>query len=96
MTDWKQPRTGILVRKLAPSRSGPADSGGNLMPLLQPCQHPGCTTRTIGTLCVAHEPVREPRVFPRGRPFPPLARELYGRPVSGLVRQEVAAVSCVD
>jgi hypothetical protein len=63
------------------------------MPLLQLCLHPGCTTWTIGTLCVAHEPVREPRVFPRGRPFPPPARELDGRPVSGIVQQEVTAAA---
>lgn len=44
------------------------------MSLLQLCRHPGCTTRTIGGLCVEHEPVTEPREFPRGRPFPPPAR----------------------
>jgi len=38
------------------------------MPLLRECAHPGCTTLTMGALCVAHEaPVT--RVFPRGRPF---------------------------
>jgi hypothetical protein len=44
------------------------------MSLLELCRHPGCTTLTIGGLCVEHEPVREALVFPRGRPFPPLAR----------------------
>jgi hypothetical protein len=53
------------------------------MSLLQLCLHPGCTTWTIGTVCVAHEPVREPRVFPRGRPYPPLSRELY-RPLKAV------------
>jgi hypothetical protein len=61
------------------------------MSLLQRCLHPGCTTWTIGTLCVAHEPVQEPHVFPRGRPFPPLARELERVPGSLFVTQEVAA-----
>jgi len=63
------------------------------MSMLQLCLHPDCKTWTIGTLCVAHEPVHEPRVFPRGRPFPPLARELYRPPASRLVPQKVAAAS---
>ena len=65
------------------------------MSLLQLCLHPGCTTWTIGTLCVAHEPVQEPRVFPRGRPFPPLARELDRLNVSRLFTHEAAAAGRV-
>jgi hypothetical protein len=63
------------------------------MSLLQLCLHPGCTTWTIGTFCVAHEPVQEPRVFPRGRPFPPLARELDGQPVTPFLAHEATAAS---
>lgn len=40
--------------------------------LLRPCTAPGCTTLTLGMLCLAHEPPVA-RVFPRGRPFPPPA-----------------------
>jgi hypothetical protein len=53
---------------------------GYTMSLLQFCIHPGCTTRTIGDHCVEHEPVREPGVFPRGRPFPAVARSDHERP----------------
>ena len=38
--------------------------------LLRPCTAPGCTTLTLGVLCLQHEPPVG-RVFPRGRPFPP-------------------------
>ena len=54
------------------------------MSLLQLCRHPGCTTLTIGGLCVEHEPVQEARVFPRGRPFPPLQHWSAERPVVSL------------
>ena len=49
------------------------------MPLLQTCSQPGCTILTIGGLCIEHEPVRESRAFPRGRPFPPVSNALLGR-----------------
>jgi hypothetical protein len=36
--------------------------------LLRSCTHPGCSTLTMGTLCMSHEhPVS--RIFHRGRPF---------------------------
>ena len=54
------------------------------MSLLEVCTHPGCTTLTIGGLCVEHEPVREPRVFPRGRPFPALQRRSVDKRVVSL------------
>jgi hypothetical protein len=64
------------------------------MPLLQLCLHPGCTTWTIGPLCIAHEPVQEPQVFPRGRPFPPLAPFEPDQPsVQALLPQGVTAGS---
>ncbi|HEX6761572.1 MAG TPA: hypothetical protein VF094_02100 [Gaiellaceae bacterium] len=55
-------------------------------PLLQTCARPGCSTLTMGELCLAHElPVL--RTFGRGRPFrrtavvlQPAARALaYGK-----------------
>jgi hypothetical protein len=58
------------------------------MSLLQFCIHPGCTTRTIGKHCVDHEPVREPSVFPRGRPFPPLKRVDFEQPSVPTVRPQ--------
>jgi hypothetical protein len=42
------------------------------MPMLHVCGHKGCETLTLGGLCIAHEPPLPARVFPRGRPFPPL------------------------
>jgi hypothetical protein len=42
------------------------------MPILHVCAHDGCETLTLGGLCITHEPPVETRVFPRGRPFPPL------------------------
>ena len=63
------------------------------MPLLQICAHPGCTVLTIGELCLEHEPVRESRTFPRGRPFPPVARDLLAPldPTPALVPHDLAA-----
>jgi len=37
--------------------------------MLRTCRAPGCTTLTLGTLCIAHEPAVEPRSFVRGRPY---------------------------
>ena len=42
------------------------------MPMLHVCGHKGCETLTLGGPCIAHEPPMGVRVFPRGRPFPPL------------------------
>jgi len=38
--------------------------------MLQICDHPGCTTLTLGSLCLAHELPVPPLRFPRGRPHP--------------------------
>jgi hypothetical protein len=38
--------------------------------MLEICTFPGCSTLTIGRLCLRHEPASGPRVFPRGRPHP--------------------------
>jgi hypothetical protein len=39
--------------------------------MLHTCAAPGCSTLTLGRLCVAHEPATVVREFVRGRPFVP-------------------------
>jgi hypothetical protein len=39
------------------------------MPIVNPCSHPGCSTLSIGELCVEHEPAPAVALL-RGRPFP--------------------------
>jgi hypothetical protein len=39
--------------------------------MLRTCAAPGCSTLTLGRLCVAHEPATVVREFVRGRPFVP-------------------------
>jgi hypothetical protein len=63
------------------------------MSLLQLCTHPGCATLTIGGLCIEHEPVLPARVFPRGRPFPPVPRGFERRSVASLRAREVTAAT---
>jgi hypothetical protein len=46
--------------------------------MLRVCSEPGCTTRTIGSLCLDHEPPAEPRDFPRGRPYRLKDRDSHG------------------
>jgi hypothetical protein len=48
--------------------------------ILRTCSHSGCTTLTLGELCISHEaPVTQD--FPRGRPFVP--PELVEAPSAG-------------
>ena len=42
--------------------------------MLSVCTEPGCTMLTMGGTCVAHDPPVK-LVFPRGRPFTPIAGE---------------------
>src|SRR6266536_3406371 len=35
------------------------------MPLVQPCSEPGCSTLTIGDLCLEHEPLAQERLARR-------------------------------
>ncbi len=44
--------------------------------MLRICAHQDCTTLTLGTLCVAHEPPSEARRWPRGRPYSKRERRL--------------------
>ena len=37
--------------------------------MLKVCGAPGCETLTLGSVCLDHEPVMEPRYYPRGRPY---------------------------
>ena len=42
--------------------------------MLSVCPEPGCTTLTMGGTCVEHDPPVT-TVFPRGRPYVPLATQ---------------------
>jgi hypothetical protein len=44
--------------------------------VLRICVEDGCETLTFGPLCLEHEPPAEPRLFPRGRPYRLLDREV--------------------
>ena len=43
--------------------------------MLRICDHPDCTTLTLGALCLAHESRVVEERFPRGRPFPYKSRK---------------------
>jgi hypothetical protein len=64
--------------------------------MLRICDHPDCTTLTLGTFCVTHEPPAALERFPRGRPYarrerrPPAALAVQ---VEDDERGEVHAVS---
>ncbi len=38
------------------------------MKILRTCADPSCSILAMGMFCIAHD-AKEPRVFPRGRPF---------------------------
>jgi hypothetical protein len=38
--------------------------------MLRICDHPDCSTMTLGAYCVAHDPPILAEPYPRGRPFP--------------------------
>jgi hypothetical protein len=59
------------------------------MPMLNVCGHQGCETLTLGGLCIAHEPPIGTRVFPRGRPFPPLELRRTRELPSFLARESI-------
>lgn len=40
--------------------------------MLHVCSFPGCETLTLGDYCLSHEQPVTSRVWPRGRPFPPV------------------------
>jgi hypothetical protein len=44
--------------------------------MLRICAHEDCTTLTLGTFCVAHEPPVEVESWPRGRPYSRRKRRL--------------------
>jgi hypothetical protein len=39
--------------------------------MISPCAEPGCSMLSMGLFCIAHAP-KPDRVFPRGRPWPPI------------------------
>ena len=44
--------------------------------MLRVCAHRDCSTLTLGTLCVVHEPPVTVRRWPRGRPYSRRERRL--------------------
>jgi hypothetical protein len=44
--------------------------------MLRICAHVDCSTLTLGTFCVDHEPPVEAERFPRGRPYSRRLRRL--------------------
>jgi len=60
--------------------------------MLRICDHPDCTTLTLGALCLAHESRVVEESFPRGRPFPPGSRRRRLE-VADVTRPAVSAVS---
>jgi hypothetical protein len=57
--------------------------------VLRVCTAPGCSTLTLGRLCIGHEPPVEPRRYARGRPYRLKEREVAGTLVaSSAARQE--------
>jgi hypothetical protein len=44
--------------------------------MLRICAHPDCTTLTLGTLCLVHEPPVLAERWPRGRPYARRERRL--------------------
>jgi len=64
--------------------------------MLRICSEPGCTTLTLGALCVAHEPAVALTAFPRGRPYRLKDREVLApAPVRVAVAGKEPAASVV-
>jgi hypothetical protein len=58
------------------------------MPVVQPCSEPGCSTLTIGDLCLEHEQLAQERLAKR---MVALAKR-FRAPAAGLVVAAVAAL----
>ena len=58
------------------------------MPLVHPCSEPGCSTLTIGDLCLEHEQLAHERLAKR---MVALAKR-FRAPAAGLVVAAVAAL----
>ena len=56
--------------------------------MLRICAHQDCTTLTLGTLCVVHEPPIEARSWPRGRPYSRRERRLPAGAASFVTPEE--------
>jgi hypothetical protein len=66
--------------------------------MIAPCAEPGCSTLTLGRLCIAHEP-KVTRVFVRGRPWPPrqpLTAVAAVLPTAARVLEPLQPASLVD
>jgi hypothetical protein len=44
--------------------------------MLRTCRAADCSTLTLGSFCLVHEPPRAPRRYPRGRPYRPQHAEV--------------------
>jgi hypothetical protein len=42
--------------------------------MLRICDHPDCSTMTLGAFCVTHDPPVTAEPYPRGRPYPRLKK----------------------
>jgi hypothetical protein len=42
--------------------------------MLRICDHPDCSTLTLGAFCVTHDPPVAAERYPRGRPYPRLQK----------------------
>src|SRR5882724_7670510 len=58
-------RCGKPAPKCLPGRSVHAAAYPGPMPLVHPCSEPGCSTLTIGDLCLEHEQLAEERLTKR-------------------------------
>jgi hypothetical protein len=58
-------RCGKPAPKCLPEQSVHAAAYPGRMPLVQPCSKPGCSTLTIGDLCLEHEQLAQERLTKR-------------------------------
>jgi hypothetical protein len=65
------------------------------MPMINPCIEPGCSTLCMGLFCIEHD-ARPQADFPRGRPWPPVARAPQATVVSVPAFEDAPAPALVS